>query len=149
MKESSSKGIEARRQFRGLVAETEYEVHALSMNMNQMYTHPGSLTVVEDGDILPPFEGVDPELEQLCSTYPGFSLPHVWLTQIACGPILSTLDIVGKGRFTIQTGLGGQAWKHGKMRQQTWQRRAKSTWWRVVLDFIRTTMTLISKTAGQ
>jgi 2-polyprenyl-6-methoxyphenol hydroxylase-like FAD-dependent oxidoreductase len=111
MKESSPEGIEARRKFRGLIAETEYEVQALGMNMNQMYTGPGSLTVVEDGDTLPTFEGVDPELEQLCSTYPGFALPHVWLTQNACGPTLSTLDIVGNGRFTILTGVGGQAWK--------------------------------------
>jgi hypothetical protein len=52
-----------------------------------------------------------PHFKSFCSTYPGFALPHVWLTQTACGPTISTLDIVGKGRFTILTGVGGEAWK--------------------------------------
>jgi hypothetical protein len=111
MKEASPRGIVARKKFYALIAETEYELNALGINMNQLYTEPGSLTVVEDGDTKPSFEGLDLEPNQLCSTYPGFALPRVWLTQTACGPTISTLDIVGKGRFTILTGVSGQAWK--------------------------------------
>ncbi len=37
-------------------------------------------------------------------------VPHTWLID-AKGHKHSTLDIVGKGRFTLLTGLSGKAWK--------------------------------------
>jgi 2,4-dichlorophenol 6-monooxygenase len=39
---------------------------------------------------------------------PGAALPHVWLSR--SGKQVSTLDLVGRGRFTLLTGLGGEAW---------------------------------------
>ncbi|MEQ8662306.1 MAG: 2,4-dichlorophenol 6-monooxygenase, partial [Gammaproteobacteria bacterium] len=37
-------------------------------------------------------------------------LPHAWLYDNATGAALSTLDLCGKGRFTLFTGIGGEAW---------------------------------------
>ena len=39
---------------------------------------------------------------------PGARLPHIWLQRN--GKPVSTLDIVGKGRFSVITGIGGEAW---------------------------------------
>jgi 2,4-dichlorophenol 6-monooxygenase len=43
------------------------------------------------------------------STRPGAKIPHAWLVG-ADGRRISTLDVVGKGLFTLVTGLAGQAW---------------------------------------
>lgn len=50
----------------------------------------------------------DPELYHQPSTYPGASLPHAWLEYRQ--QRLSTLDLCGKGRFTLLTGLAGKPW---------------------------------------
>jgi 2,4-dichlorophenol 6-monooxygenase len=39
---------------------------------------------------------------------PGARLPHVWLTKDRAN--YSSLDLVGHGRFTVITGIGGDAW---------------------------------------
>jgi len=52
----------------------------------------------------------DPQLYLQATTRPGAKLPHTWLID-AQGYKHSTLDIVGKGRFTLLTGLSGAAWK--------------------------------------
>jgi hypothetical protein len=45
-------------------------------------------------------------------TYPGHRLPHAWLSQRIPNELLvSTIDLAGKGHFTILTIIGGQAWK--------------------------------------
>jgi 2,4-dichlorophenol 6-monooxygenase len=51
---------------------------------------------------------LDPELYYHRTTFPGARLPHIWLQRD--GHPVSTLDIVGKGRFTLITGIGGEAW---------------------------------------
>ncbi len=43
------------------------------------------------------------------STRPGAKLPHAWLIG-ADGRRISTLDLVGKGRFTLITGIAGTHW---------------------------------------
>jgi hypothetical protein len=52
----------------------------------------------------------DPVLFHRRSTYPGSRLPHVWLSKKLHPALISTIDIVGKGRFTLLTGIGGAAW---------------------------------------
>jgi 2,4-dichlorophenol 6-monooxygenase len=44
------------------------------------------------------------------STRPGVKIPHAWLADRA-GHRLSTLDLVGKGRFTLLTCVSGVAWE--------------------------------------
>jgi 2,4-dichlorophenol 6-monooxygenase len=43
------------------------------------------------------------------TTRPGAKLPHVWLID-RHGARISILDVVGKGLFSLITGLSGSAW---------------------------------------
>lgn len=51
----------------------------------------------------------DPGLHAQATTRPGAKIPHVWLIG-ADGRRISTLDVVGKGLFTLVTGIAGVAW---------------------------------------
>jgi 2,4-dichlorophenol 6-monooxygenase len=72
--------------------------------MNQRYA---SSAVVSDGTPEPPFTR-DRELYYQATTWPGAHLPHVWVEHH--GIRRSTLDLAGKGRFTLLTGIGGECW---------------------------------------
>jgi 2,4-dichlorophenol 6-monooxygenase len=63
---------------------------------------------VTDGATEPAYER-DPQLHYQATSWPGARLPHVWL-YAADGRKTSTLDLAGKGRFTLFTGIGGEAW---------------------------------------
>jgi 2,4-dichlorophenol 6-monooxygenase len=64
--------------------------------------------VVPDGT--PPEEPVrDPELYSHVTSRPGAKLPHAWVTAGGRRQV-STLDLGGQGRFTVFTGIGGEAW---------------------------------------
>jgi 2,4-dichlorophenol 6-monooxygenase len=82
-----------------------YEFNAHGVEMNQRYR---SSAVIPDGS---PEEVFDRDRELYCrpTTRPGARLPHVWLVG-ADGHRLSTLDLVGRGRFTLLTGISGTAW---------------------------------------
>jgi 2,4-dichlorophenol 6-monooxygenase len=43
------------------------------------------------------------------TTRPGAKVPHVWLVD-ETGHKISTLDVTGKGKMSLVTGLSGQAW---------------------------------------
>jgi 2,4-dichlorophenol 6-monooxygenase len=73
--------------------------------MNQRYR---SSAIVTDGQEEPAFER-DSELYYQATTWPGASLPHAWVFDKQ-GRQHSTLDLAGHGRFTVLTGLGGEAW---------------------------------------
>ena len=51
----------------------------------------------------------DPQLYLQATTRPGAKIPHAWLIG-KDGRRVSTLDCTGKGRFTVVTGIAGQAW---------------------------------------
>jgi 2,4-dichlorophenol 6-monooxygenase len=53
----------------------------------------------------------DAELYYVPSTKPGSYLPHAWLVKREPSPLVSTLDLAGKGRFHIFTGPGGDRWR--------------------------------------
>jgi 2,4-dichlorophenol 6-monooxygenase len=102
----ASPAAEAQRAaLREAIAFKKYEFDAHGVEMNQRYR---SDAVVTDGQIEPAFE-LDAELHYQPTTWPGARIPHVWLFD-AAGAKHSTLDLSGKGRFTIFTGIGGQAW---------------------------------------
>jgi 2,4-dichlorophenol 6-monooxygenase len=94
-----------REEIRKAIAFKVYEFDAHGVEMNQRYS---SGAVVTDGLPAPAFDK-DPELHYQPTTWPGARLPHVWVFSDA-GEKVSTLDLVGKGRFTILTGIGGQGW---------------------------------------
>lgn len=77
---------------------------AHGVELNQRYV---SDAVFSDGTDDPGFSR-DPVFHYQASSRPGAHLPHVWLT--ANQRRVSTLDLCGKGRFTILTGLSGTAW---------------------------------------
>ena len=90
---------------RKAIAFKKYEFDCHGVEMNQRYA---SSAVLADGSATPG-SGVDMELHYVPTTWPGARLPHAWVFD-AKGAQHSTLDITGHGRFTILTGIGGEAW---------------------------------------
>ena len=64
--------------------------------------------MVPDGTPEPTNER-DTELHYHPTTWPGARLPHCWVGHE--GSKVSTHDLVGKGRFVLFTGIGGEAWR--------------------------------------
>jgi len=91
---------------REAIAFKKDEFDAHGVEMNQRYK---SAAIVTDGQMEPAFE-LDAELHYQPTTWPGARIPHVWLFD-AAGAQHSTLDLAGKGRFSLFTGIGGEAWE--------------------------------------
>lgn len=81
-----------------------YEFNAHGVEMGQFYS---STAIVSDGSSRPEPRR-DPELYYQPSTVPGSHLPHVWVGDAARK--LSTLDLAPYTRFTLLTGIDGEAW---------------------------------------
>jgi len=81
-----------------------YEFNAHGVDMGQFYE---STAIVSDGTQRPQ-PARDPELYYQASTVPGSHLPHVWVGDALMK--LSTLDLAPYGRFTLITGIAGEAW---------------------------------------
>jgi 2,4-dichlorophenol 6-monooxygenase len=81
-----------------------YEFNAHGVELGQFYE---SSAVAGDGSARPEPDR-DPELYYQQSTVPGSRLPHVW---VGLGSRkVSTLDLAPYTRFTLITGIAGQAW---------------------------------------
>ena len=93
-----------REALRHAIAFKSYEFNCHGVEMNQRYA---SGAVVPDGTPEPEFTR-DRELYYHATTWPGARLPHLWLERQ--GKKVSTLDLAGQGRFTLLTGIGGEAW---------------------------------------
>lgn len=110
MEEPSEAGRAARKAWQDALEKMDDEIQALGIQMNQVYV--GSpLTVVEAGETAPDFSHINPIKQLMVSTYPGYHLPHVWLARDGQSDRVSTLDLSGRGTFTLFTGCGGGAWK--------------------------------------
>lgn len=83
----------------------KYEFDCHGVEMNQRYVSDAAVT---DGQE-PPAPNSDMELHYQPTTYPGARLPHIWVYDRS-GKRQSTLDLVGKGQFTLITGIGGEGW---------------------------------------
>ncbi|MFF8596802.1 FAD-dependent monooxygenase [Streptomyces sp. NPDC015220] len=81
-----------------------YQVNAHGVEIGYRYRAGAR---VDDGTPEPVQER-DPELYYQATTWPGARLPHAWLEdgRRRC----STLDVTGRGRFVLLTGLGGEPW---------------------------------------
>jgi 2,4-dichlorophenol 6-monooxygenase len=90
---------------REAMAFKKYEFDAHGIEMNQRYA---SDAIITDGQIEPAFD-LDPVLHYQPTTWPGARIPHVWVYDGA-GNRHSTLDLSGKGRFALFTGIGGEGW---------------------------------------
>lgn len=101
-----SEQAEAQRaRIRETIAFKVYEFDAHGVEMNQRYH---SDAVLADGQPEPEFTR-DRELHYQPTTWPGARLPHAWVFA-SDGRKASTLDLCGRGRFTLLTGIGGDAW---------------------------------------
>jgi 2,4-dichlorophenol 6-monooxygenase len=96
---------EQRKAIREAIAYKVYEFDAHGVEMNQRYK---SKAVVTDGQPEPKFEK-DAELHYQPTTWPGARVPHAWVFGENRAKV-STLDLCGKGRFTVLTGIGGKPW---------------------------------------
>lgn len=85
------------------------ELGSLGLAYNQWYTSK-AVYLEDELDPRPLLEG-DPVVEVQVITFPGSRLPHVWLDIPERGNLTSTLDLAGKGRFCLLTGVGGGAWR--------------------------------------
>jgi 2,4-dichlorophenol 6-monooxygenase len=103
-KAPTEEGKARRKKLYEAIAHKSYEFNCHGVEMNQRYA---SSAVVSDGTPEPAFNR-DHELYYQATTWPGTHLPHVWVEQH--GVRKSTLDLVGKGRFTLLTGIGGECW---------------------------------------
>jgi len=103
-KKDTPAAAKQREKLRRAVLFKSYEFNAHGVEMNQRYR---SAAVVSDGTPEPKWRR-DKELYYQSSTGPGAHLPHVWLGRQ--GRKISTLDLAGKGRFSLFTGIGGDAW---------------------------------------
>lgn len=83
-----------------------YEFNAQGVELNQRCV---SGAVIPDPDASEEVFERDPQLYLQATTRPGAKLPHAWLVG-QDGRRISTLDLVGKGRYTLLTGLAGLAW---------------------------------------
>jgi 2,4-dichlorophenol 6-monooxygenase len=101
----TARGRERRRALREAVELQNYQFNCHGVELGQVYA---SAAVVPDGRERPVSKR-DPQLYYSATTYPGACLPHVWLQQGRKN--VSTLDLVGHGRFTLLTGVGGEGWR--------------------------------------
>jgi 2,4-dichlorophenol 6-monooxygenase len=84
----------------------DYEFNAQGVELNQRYQ---SGAIVADAGAAEEVFERDPQLHVQPSTRPGAKLPHAWLVG-PDGRRVSTLDLVGKGLFTLVTGIAGKVW---------------------------------------
>jgi 2,4-dichlorophenol 6-monooxygenase len=103
-KDDTPEGAAQRDELREAIELKDYEFNAHGVELGQRYS---SAAVVPDGTTEPEY-ALDPELYYHPTTWPGARIPHCWLTRGT--ETVSTLDVVGKGRFTLLTGIGGDAW---------------------------------------
>ena len=104
LKSSGPAGAAARRALEEALDLKNTEFNAHGVELNQRYC---SGAIVEDVDVPEAFAR-DKELYVQATTRPGAKLPHVWLID-EYGRRISTLDIVGRGKLSLLTGLSGSA----------------------------------------
>lgn len=102
---ASPDGAKRRHLLEEAVQLKNYEFNAHGVEMNQSYVSGAVVPDGGDGEQWP----ADPELVAAQTTRPGAKLPHAWLVD-ADGGRISTLDVVGKGAFTVLTGWSGGVW---------------------------------------
>ena len=105
-KAPTAEGKERRTKLYAAIQQKNYEFNTHGVELGQRYR--ASSAIVPDGTEEPAYTR-DPELYFHPTTWPGARLPHVWLERD--GQRVSSLDLCGKGRFVVLTGIGGDGWK--------------------------------------
>ena len=108
LQSDSDPGRARREILRGGLEALHTEEHGLGIEMNQRYT---SSAVWHKGVGESPTFSTDAKQYYHPTTYPGARLPHVWLNTALPGKRVSTIDLAGKKKFLLLTGIGGEGWK--------------------------------------
>ncbi len=106
LRDTGPEGVRAREALIAAVEGKNTEFNAQGTELNQRYT---SSAVIPDPDAGEEHWTRDPGLYLKATTRPGAKVPHVWLVD-ETGHKVSTLDVTQKGKFSLVTGLSGQAW---------------------------------------
>ncbi|HEY0507499.1 MAG TPA: FAD-dependent monooxygenase [Blastococcus sp.] len=106
LEEPTAEGVQAREALVRAVDRKNEEFNGQGTEMNQRY---GSRAVLPDPAAPDEQLPRDGGLHLAPTTRPGAKIPHAWLVDRA-GRQTSTLDVVGKGRFSLVTGRAGTAW---------------------------------------
>ncbi len=106
LKSFGAEGHSRRELLEAALRVKEFEFNAQGVEMNQRCE---SQAVIPDTPNEPEVWARDRQLYLQPSTRPGAKLPHAWIVNQQ-GYRVSTLDKVGQGKFTLITGLSGQAW---------------------------------------
>jgi 2,4-dichlorophenol 6-monooxygenase len=107
LRDPSEAGVQVRDELRKAIEHKNTEFNAQGVELNQRYE---SNAVVADADGTDEVWRKDRELYLQATTRPGAKVPHAWLVG-EDGRRISTLDVTGKQKFTLLTGLSGVAWK--------------------------------------
>jgi 2,4-dichlorophenol 6-monooxygenase len=102
--EDSAAGRHMRRELANAFDAQNVQFNAHGAELGQRYRRGAMVP-----DALPePRYARDPDLYYQPTTWTGSRLPHTWLERSR--QLVSTHDIVGKGRFALLTGHGGRKW---------------------------------------
>ncbi|MEM9012128.1 MAG: FAD-dependent monooxygenase [Pseudomonadota bacterium] len=105
MRKQPTVEAEARRKaLNTYIRQKSYEFNCHGVELGQRYS---SAAIVPDGTAEPDYTR-DRELYYHATTWPGARIPHVWVEHGQHQ--ISTLDLVGRGRFCLFTGVSGAAW---------------------------------------
>jgi 2,4-dichlorophenol 6-monooxygenase len=99
-------GVQRRAALAAALELKNTEFNAQGVEMNQRCV---SEAVIPDKNAEEEVFHRDRQLYLQATTRPGAKIPHAWLIG-EDGRRVSTLDLTGKGRFTVVTGIAGQAW---------------------------------------
>lgn len=102
---TDSPGADARRaKLAEAIKLQNYRSNALGIQLGQRYAS----SAIASDETPAPTPTRDPILHYEQSTHPGSHLPHAWVERE--GRKVSTLDLAGRGRFCLITGIGGEPW---------------------------------------
>ncbi|CAP41666.1 MULTISPECIES: FAD-dependent oxidoreductase [Pseudomonadota] len=104
LKDTDQAGADRRARLRDAIEFKSYEFAALGVETNVRYQS----TAIAPTQPLQPSSDRDEDLHYFPSCVPGHKLPHGWM--VRKGNKLSTLDLIGGGRFTLLCWLQGQPW---------------------------------------
>jgi 2,4-dichlorophenol 6-monooxygenase len=112
LRSATPEGVAARKGLYEALELKNTEFNAQGVELNQRYQ---SSAVLAD-----PAAGEEPwlrdrELYLQATTRPGAKIPHAWLVNDK-GVRVSTLDVTGKGRMSLVTGISGTAWAQATAR---------------------------------
>lgn len=104
LKEPTPEGAQRRAEFIKAMDDTNIIYNGHGVELNQRYV---SDAIAPDGTPDPGFKR-DKEMYHQASSRPGANVPHAVITHNQLK--FSTLDLCGKGGFSLLTGIGGEAW---------------------------------------